>query len=137
MILDNSESGRAVATTGERDDERFHCRRIEGTQRRKSPSPLDRIAVTAALLGAVSQLAQCRRDRLLESRTLSCHPLIELRRARDVETVEKRPIVQLDDALEIVIAHGLLEVRNVGCDELRVDSQDSVRQEEVVEVRDA
>src|SRR5207247_8557113 len=62
-------------------------------------------------------------EALGEACALAVRPALELRRAREEETIEKRTVVQRDRPLQLALCEGCFELLDVGRHDLRVQSE--------------
>src|SRR5829696_109098 len=115
------ERTRTIARAGQRIHELGDVGGIEGCQRSESAPPRDGVSEITRLLRPRGEGLQRARRRRLKSFTLSRAPLIELRSARQEESVEKRAAVRSDRTLEIAGLDRLLEVANVAGETFEVE----------------
>src|SRR5436189_929065 len=73
-------------------------------------------------------------EALGEACALAVRPALELRRAREEETIEKRTVVQRDRPLQLALCEGRFELLDVGRHDLRVQSELAGSEEQLLRV---
>jgi hypothetical protein len=106
---------------------------VERTDRGHALSPLHGAARVTHVGRPAGELDQRTDGSILETPPLRGHPLLEVRRARQEEAIEERPLVQHRSTLELAIGEGGLELLHVGREPPAVESDVAAGLEQVVD----